>query len=100
MYIDLVVVRHMGTDKNPYLFIAPKWSGIHAGDMVEVETVKGTSMGTVLAKCTTQDDSEEFRCFCYLAKGGPLKKVLRHFSAKECRYEEIPNAETSDSSGV
>ena len=91
MYVDLVVVRHNGSDTSPYLFLAPKFSHLSEGDMVEVETCKGKTAGTVLGSCTLTDDSEEYKCFALMAKMKPFKKVLKVFKAKELVYEEEEN---------
>lgn len=99
MYIDLVVVRHKGTDTSPYLFKAPRFSYLKAGDLVEVETCKGTSEGTVLDSCTVDVDSDEYRCFALMAKMKPFKKVLKVYKAKEIEYED-ENAETVTSDSV
>lgn len=88
MYVDLVVVRHNGNDTSPYIFMAPKFSRLTEGDLVQVETCKGTTEGTVLASCTVQDDSDEYKCFCLMAKMKPFKKVLRVYKAKTLVYEE------------
>lgn len=98
MYIDLVVVRHNGTDTSPYLFRAPRFSYLKTGDLVEVETYKGTSEGTVLGSCSVDDDSDVYRCFALMAKMRPFKKVLKVYKAKEIKYEdEDAEAVTSDS---
>ena len=88
MYVDLVVVRHRGTDTSPYIFMAPHFTHLVEGDMVEVETCKGTSDGTVLGSCTVDENSEEYKCFALMAKMKPFKRVLRVFKAKNLVYEE------------
>ena len=91
MYVDLVVVRHSGTDTSPYIFMAPKFSDLREGDMVEVETCKGKTTGTVLESCTVDNESKEYKCFVLMAKMKPFKKVLRVLKAKDLIYEEDEN---------
>lgn len=86
-HIDLIIVRHDGTDTAPYMFKAPFCSLIKKGDMVEVETCKGTSRGIVLETCSVWDNSDEFRCFQQMAKMRPFKRVLRVFKARELEYK-------------
>ena len=94
MYVDLVVVRHNGSDTSPYIFMAPKFSRLAEGDMVQVETCKGTTEGTVLASCTVQDDSDEYKCFGIMAKMKPFKKVLKVYRAHNLVYEEEKESES------
>ena len=42
--IDLVIIRHEGTDTAPYIFRAPEHTGLREGDLVEVETTRRNSM--------------------------------------------------------
>ena len=95
-HIDLVIVRHEGTDTAPYMFQAPYCSLIHKGDLVEVETCKGKSRGTVLEVCSVWEDSAEYRCFQQMAKMRPFKRVLRVFKARELEYKDYMVSETID----
>lgn len=86
--IDLVIIRHEGTDTSPYLFQAPAFSGLKENDLVEVETCKGTARGKVLGACTVAEESSEYKCFSLMAKMKPFKRVIRMFRAYEIKYPE------------
>lgn len=88
MYVDLVIVKHNGSDTIPYIFEAPAFSHLGAGTLVEVDTYKGRTQGMVLGSCTTSLDSDEYKCFALMAKGKPFKKVRTVYKAKECIYKE------------
>lgn len=86
--IDLVVIRHEGTDTAPYIFRAPEYTGLREGDLVEVETCKGTARGVVLDCCTVLEGSPEYRCLAQMAKMKPFKKVLKIYRFKDIEYTE------------
>lgn len=88
MYVDLVIVRHRGTDTSPYIFMAPHFTHLEEGDMVEVETCKGTSEAVVLGSCTVAEDSEYYKCFSLMAKMKPFKRVLKVYKATNLVYGE------------
>lgn len=88
-YIDLVICKH-GNNPNAFIFQAPEWSTLKAGDKVIVETKKGEAEATVERVYTVNTtDKEEFE-FIMMASGAslPLKKVLKKVTYKVFRYED------------
>lgn len=90
MYIDYVLCAHPGC-VNKYIFQAPAWSGLKAGDEVIVETRRGKQPATVIDVYTGPfGDSEPLTTFFARAMGVtlPLKKVLKKIEYTELQYDD------------
>lgn len=93
-YIDLVICKHANSD-HPYIFKAPAWSNLNAGDDVFVETKHGEKIATVERKYTVDTtDNDEFE-FILMASGvtTPLRKVLKKIEYKEFEYDDEEDSE-------
>lgn len=84
--IDLVCVEFSKGGKR-YLYQAPMYSRLKAGDLVWCEGTK--DMGTVVDSLGVYHEDEEYR-FMLTAAGAtePLKKIVKAALAKEFKYEE------------
>ena len=86
MYVCLVVVQHCKNGPK-YMFQAPAWANIKAGDQVTVETAKVPA--TVVSAMTCNTDSREYK-FAMETTGAylPLKKVLNKLVYEPFYYED------------
>ena len=88
-YVDLVVCRFPDDDRD-FLFCAPRWSGLEAGDQVVAETDGGNRVAQVQAVCTIDiGDNNIVSMILYLAKvEKPLHRVLSKVVFSDFEYEE------------
>ena len=96
-YIDLVLVKHQGSDKK-YLFQAPSWSYLDAGDKVIVDN-SNNEPAEVVACHTLDGNSQEFNFICEVAGATlPLKKVIAkvRLSTFDYKDDEPENEETEN----
>lgn len=90
MYIDLVLAQHESSEK-PYLFKAPGFSYLEAGDEIICETKKGKNKAVVKSCITINTDIEAKAYKMILEAAGaiePLKKVLSKVEYKDFTYTE------------
>lgn len=90
MYIDLVLAQHESSEK-PYLFKAPGFCHLEAGDEIICETKKGKNKAVVKSCITINTNLEEKAYEMILAAAGatePLKKVLSKVEYKDFTYTE------------
>jgi hypothetical protein len=90
MYMDLVLAQHEGNEK-PYLFKAPGFCHLEAGDEIICETKKGKNKAIVKSCITINTNLEEKAYDMILAAAGatePLKKVLSKVEYKDFTYTE------------
>ena len=88
MYIDLVLCKHEG-DARYFLFQAPKFSYLQAGQLVIVDTRRGEQEATVVNVLTVERDSREYKFIFDMCKvSEPLRRVLKEVAYKELVYGE------------
>ena len=88
MYLDLVVAKHKDSPRY-YLFQAPPFSRLNAGELVIVDTVKGEAEAEVVNVLTTDTNRKEYHFIVEMNHATlPLRKVLKKVAYRELRYEE------------
>lgn len=88
-FMDLVICNHQGNPKS-FIFRAPAWSNLKAGDKVIVETKKGESEATVVKSYTIDRIDKSAFDFILTASGVslPLKRVLKKVTYKNFIYTD------------
>lgn len=93
MYTMLVVVKHPASEKH-FLFEAPAFSTLRAGDRVQVSTRYGDADGRVVECATVDKDSESYRMICAAANATfPLRRVNGRIDFIQYEYPEDKEAE-------
>ena len=90
-YVDLVLARHDTESRcaTDYLFEAPSWTYLNAGDEIMVDTKNGIAHATVEAVCTVTKDSSEYWFIVKACKAyAPLRRVLSRVMYREFTYED------------
>ncbi len=99
-YMDYVTVKHESVlmESQPYLFIAPAFSGLKEGDSVIVETSRGEQLAKVNAVTTVNMD-DEIADFIIKSTGAksPLKRVLKKIIYMDFEYEDDDEQSRDDS---
>lgn len=87
-YIDLVLVAHAKGGQK-YLFEAPGFSGLEAGDHVTCDTVKGLSPGRVTHVVTIAKGNAYIDMLAAAANATlPLKRITHKWVCTELKYPE------------
>lgn len=96
-YMDYVTVVHESS-LQPYLFIAPAFSGLQKGDSVIVETSRGRQWAQVKA-VTTINIEDDIAYFIIKSTGAksPLKRVLQKVIYQDFEYEDEDEQSRDDS---
>ena len=95
MYVDLVLCKH-SNDGRFYLFQAPRFTHLHKGSLVIVDTVHGEKEAEVVNSISCEPDTEEFNFIVDMCKATlPLKRVL-----KEIAYRELDYSDYSESAEI
>lgn len=87
MGFDLVLVEQ-GSGR--YLFKAPEYSALNAGDEVMVETKNGKKAGKilfVLSATNETDDDYQMAMLCANNENNELKRVLEKIEHREISWE-------------
>lgn len=79
----IVFAKHEGEDKE-YCFEVPEIMNIQKGDILLVDTMRGTEIATATSYTIIGENVEQFatRCGAYL----PLKKVITYASEEMQKY--------------
>ena len=87
-YVDYVVCQHHHDDRL-FLFYAPAWSRLKAGDEVIVDTVRGQFPAVVVEVSTIQKDDEPLKNMIKRLAGAtePLRRVISKVRFDELTYE-------------
>lgn len=81
--MKIVYAKHEGQDKE-YCFEVPEIMNIQKGDILLVDTMRGTAIATATSDAITGENVEQIatRCGAYL----PLKKVITYANEELQKY--------------
>lgn len=71
------------------VFKAPAYTYFNHGDMVMVDTCRGTEIGKVVCSFTTGEEDDEYTLVTHVIKScGDFRKVIAKLDKRELVYEE------------